>query len=152
MGAEGAGPFGRARQGRRHQAVFQRRGDLQRGRSHAGQEAGDIAQELYLGFVLDRKEERVMIVASAAGGMEIEDISEKKPDSIIRATVDPGVGMQQFQAREIAFGLGLESSLIGKATETILGCYQVFRDYDAAMLEINPLVVTRDGNLVALDA
>ncbi|PBC12140.1 malate--CoA ligase subunit beta [Mesorhizobium sp. WSM3859] len=116
------------------------------------EEAVDIAQELYLGFVLDRKEERVMIVASAAGGMEIEDISEKKPDSIIRATVDPGVGMQGFQAREIAFGLGLESNLIGKATETILGCYQVFRDYDASMLEINPLVVTRDGSLVALDA
>ncbi|TIO40869.1 MAG: succinate--CoA ligase subunit beta, partial [Mesorhizobium sp.] len=79
------------------------------------EEAVDIAQELYLGFVLDRKEERVMIVASAAGGMEIEDISEKKPDSIIRAAVDPGVGMQGFQAREIAFGLGLESNLIGKA-------------------------------------
>ncbi|MBZ9858261.1 malate--CoA ligase subunit beta [Mesorhizobium sp. CA12] len=116
------------------------------------EEAVDIAQELYLGFVLDRKEERVMIVASAAGGMEIEEISERKPDSIIRATVDPGVGMQGFQAREIAFGLGLESNLIGKATETILGCYQVFRDYDASMLEINPLVVTRDGSLVALDA
>ncbi len=116
------------------------------------EEAVDIAQELYVGFVLDRKEERVMIVASAAGGMEIEDIVEKAPNSILRTSVDPGVGMQRFQAREIAFGLGLDHNLIGKATETIFSCYQVFRDYDASMLEINPLVVTRDGNLIALDA
>ncbi len=116
------------------------------------EETVDIRQEIYLAFVLDRKAERVMIVASASGGMEIEEIAEKQPDSIIRATVDPGAGMQQYQAREIAFGLGLENNLIGKATETLLGCYRVFRDYDASMLEINPLVVTRDGNLMALDA
>ncbi|OHV72597.1 malate--CoA ligase subunit beta [Ensifer sp. LCM 4579] len=116
------------------------------------EETVDIRQELYLGIVLDRKSERVMIVASASGGMEIEEIAEKQPDSIIRAVVDPGVGMQDFQAREIAFGLGLENSLIGKAVDTLLGCYRVFRDFDASMLEINPLVVTRDGNLIALDA
>ncbi|MBP0580690.1 malate--CoA ligase subunit beta [Labrys sp. LIt4] len=116
------------------------------------EETVDIRQELYLGIVLDRKSERVMIVASASGGMEIEEIAEKQPDSIIRAIVDPGAGMQQFQAREIAFGLGLENNLIGKAVDTLLGCYRVFRDYDASMLEINPLVVTRDGNLIALDA
>ncbi|WP_454819236.1 malate--CoA ligase subunit beta [Labrys neptuniae] len=116
------------------------------------EETVDIRQELYLGIVLDRKSERVMIVASASGGMEIEEIAEKQPDSIIRAIVDPGAGMQQFQAREIAFGLGLENNLIGKAVDTLLGCYRVFRDYDASMLEINPLVVTRDGHLIALDA
>ncbi len=116
------------------------------------EETVDIRQELYLGIVLDRKSERVMIVASASGGMEIEEIAEKQPDSIIRAIVDPGAGMQEFQAREIAFGLGLENSLIGKAVDTLLGCYRVFRDFDAAMLEINPLVVTRDNNLIALDA
>lgn len=116
------------------------------------EETVDIRQELYLGIVLDRKSERVMIVASASGGMEIEEIAEKQPDSIIRAIVDPGAGMQQFQAREIAFGLGLENNLIGKAVDTLLGCYRVFRDYDASMLEINPLVVTRDGQLIALDA
>ncbi|WP_269932788.1 malate--CoA ligase subunit beta [Aminobacter sp. HY435] len=116
------------------------------------EETVDIRQELYLGIVLDRKSERVMIVASASGGMEIEEIAEKQPDSIIRAIVDPGAGMQQFQAREIAFGLGLENSLIGKAVDTLLGCYRVFRDFDASMLEINPLVVTKDGNLIALDA
>ncbi|MDK1374039.1 MULTISPECIES: malate--CoA ligase subunit beta [unclassified Sinorhizobium] len=116
------------------------------------EETVDIRQELYLGIVLDRKSERVMIVASASGGMEIEEIAEKQPDSIIRAIVDPGAGMQEFQAREIAFGLGLENALIGKAVDTLLGCYRVFRDFDASMLEINPLVVTRDGNLIALDA
>ncbi|PTM93563.1 malate--CoA ligase subunit beta [Mycoplana dimorpha] len=116
------------------------------------EETVDIRQELYLGIVLDRKSERVMIVASASGGMEIEEIAEKQPDSIIRAIVDPGAGMQEFQAREIAFGLGLENSLIGKAADTLIGCYRVFRDFDAAMLEINPLVVTRDNNLIALDA
>ena len=116
------------------------------------EETVDIRQEIYLGIVLDRKSERVMIVASASGGVEIEEIAEKQPDSIIRAIVDPGAGMQQFQAREIAFGLGLENSLIGKAVDALLGCYRVFRDFDASMLEINPLVVTRDGNLIALDA
>jgi malate-CoA ligase subunit beta len=116
------------------------------------EETVDIRQELYLGIVLDRKSERVMIVASASGGMEIEEIAEKQPDSIIRAIVDPGAGMQDFQAREIAFGLGLENTMIGKAVDTLLGCYRVFRDFDASMLEINPLVVTRDGNLIALDA
>ncbi|MBB6468219.1 malate--CoA ligase subunit beta [Aminobacter carboxidus] len=116
------------------------------------EETVDIRQELYLGIVLDRKSERVMIVASASGGMEIEEIAEKQPDSIIRAIVDPGAGMQQFQAREIAFGLGLDNSLIGKAVDTLLGCYRVFRDFDASMLEINPLVITKDSNLIALDA
>jgi malate-CoA ligase subunit beta len=114
--------------------------------------ATEFMREIYLGFVMDRKSERLMIVASAAGGMEIEDIAESEPDSIIRSTVDPAVGMQPFQAREIAFGLGLESDLIGKAVDTIMGCYRAFRDLDAAMLEINPLVVTRQGGLMALDA
>ncbi len=116
------------------------------------EEAVDIDREIYIAFVLDRKEERVMIVASGSGGMEIEEIAEREPDSIIRATVDPGVGMQKFQAREIAFGLGLDDAIIGKATQTLMGCYRAFRDNDAAMLEINPLVVTRDHRLVALDA
>ena len=116
------------------------------------EEAMDIQREIYLGFVLDRKEERVMIVASGSGGMEIEEIAEKEPDSIIRAVVDPGAGMMEFQAREIAFGLGLDNSMIGKAVQTIIGCYKAFQELDASMLEINPLVVTGDGRLVALDA
>ncbi|MFD1341151.1 malate--CoA ligase subunit beta [Litorisediminicola beolgyonensis] len=114
------------------------------------EETVDIEREIYLGFVLDRKFERIMIVASSQGGMEIEEIAEKEPDSLVRCVVDPGVGMLEFQAREIAFGLGLEGKLIGKAVQTILGCYRVFRDYDAGMLEINPLVVARD-DIFALD-
>ncbi|SNR67569.1 malate--CoA ligase subunit beta [Puniceibacterium sediminis] len=114
------------------------------------EETVPIERELYLGFVLDRKEERIMIVASSSGGMEIEQIAEQEPDSLVRASVDPGLGMQQFQAREIAFGLGLDGALIGKAVDTILGCYRVFRDFDASMLEINPLVVSK-GEVIALD-
>ena len=114
------------------------------------EETVDIEKELYLGFVLDRKEERIMIVASSSGGMEIEQIAEEAPDSLVRASVDPGLGMRDFQAREIAFGLGLDGPTIGKAVDTILGCYRVFRDSDASMLEINPLVVSK-GEVIALD-
>ncbi|AJE48674.1 malate--CoA ligase subunit beta [Celeribacter indicus] len=114
------------------------------------EETVPIGRELYLGFVLDRSAERIMIVASSSGGMEIEEIAERVPDSIVRAIVDPGLGMQDFQAREIAFGLGLDGALIGKAVETLIGCYRVFRDFDASMLEINPLVVSHD-ELIALD-
>ncbi|MEO1140095.1 MAG: malate--CoA ligase subunit beta [Pseudomonadota bacterium] len=116
------------------------------------EEATDIAQEIYLGFVMDRKLERVVVVASAQGGMEIEEISEDEPDSIIRSVVDPAVGMQSFQAREIAFSLGLEPSMIGQAVKTIMGCYQLMSEMDANMVEINPLVVTGPGEIVALDA
>ncbi len=116
------------------------------------EEATDIAQELYLGFVMDRTEERVVIVASAQGGMEIEDISADEPDSIIRSVVDPAVGMQAFQAREIAFQLGLDAALIPQAVKQITGAYHAMDQLDAAMLEINPLVVTKSGEIVALDA
>ncbi|WP_166418676.1 malate--CoA ligase subunit beta [Cochlodiniinecator piscidefendens] len=116
------------------------------------EEASDIAQEIYLGFVLDRTEERVVVVASAAGGMEIEQISEEHPDTLIRSVVDPAVGMEPFQAREIAFSLGLDAGMIPQAVKTIIGCYKAFRDLDATMVEINPLVVTGAGDIVALDA
>jgi malate-CoA ligase subunit beta len=116
------------------------------------EEATDIAKEIYLAFVMDRATERIMVVASAAGGMEIEEISAKQPDTIIRVTVDPAVGMQQFQAREVAYGLGVDPEVINKLVPTIMACYRAFRDLDATMVEINPLVVTKDKNLVALDA
>ncbi len=116
------------------------------------EEATDIAQEIYLGFVMDRTEERVVVVASAQGGMEIEDISADEPDSIIRSVVDPAVGMQAFQAREIAFQLGLDPTLIAQAVKTITGCYRVMSELDATMVEINPLVITTGGEIVALDA
>ncbi len=110
-----------------------------------------IEREIYLGFVLDRKSERVMIVASAQGGMEIEEISEKSPEAIIRSTVEPAVGLTAFQAREIAFALGLDAAQVTRAVTALLGCYRAFRDLDATMVEINPLVATADGQLLALD-
>ncbi len=116
------------------------------------EEATNIAQEIYLGFVLDRTEERVVVVASSAGGMEIEEISAHEPDTIIRSVVDPAVGMEAFQAREIAFQLGLDPVLIPQAVKTIIGCYKAFSALDATMVEINPLVVTGAGEIVALDA
>jgi len=116
-------------------------------------EAGcDIDREIYLGYVLDRAAERVSVVASAEGGMEIEDIAKKKPESIIRCAIEPAVGMQEFQARELAFALKLPSSMVSQAVTTFMGCYRAFRDLDATMVEINPLVVTKDHRLVALDA
>jgi malate-CoA ligase subunit beta len=114
--------------------------------------ASDIEREIYLGLVLDRAQERVVVVASAEGGMEIEEIARERPDSILRAAIEPAVGMQDFQARELAFGLGLPASLVSQAVTTFLGAYRAFRDLDATMVEINPLVVTRDGRLLALDA
>ncbi len=114
--------------------------------------ASDIERELYLGIVLDRAQERVVVVASAEGGMEIEDIVLTRPDSIVRCAIEPAVGMQEFQAREVAFALGLPPALISPAVTTLMGAYRAFRDLDAVMVEINPLVVTRDGRLIALDA
>ena len=114
--------------------------------------ASDIEKEYYVGFVLDRQMERIAVVASAEGGMEIEEISATRPQSLIRVEVEPAVGMQPFQAREIAFKLGIDKSLISQAVTTLLGCYRAFRDLDATMVEINPLVVTRDQHLLALDA
>ncbi len=116
------------------------------------EEALQIGREFYLGFVLDRRSERVMVVASAAGGMEIEEISAEEPDSILRVSVEPAVGMQEFQAREIAFGFGLNSSQITEASRIIMGCYRAFSELDATMVEINPLVETASGKLIALDA
>lgn len=116
-------------------------------------EAGcNIAREIYLAFVLDRAQERVTVVASAEGGMEIEELAVKKPESIIRVSVEPAVGMQAFQAREVAFALGLDKAQINQAVTTLLGCYRAMRDLDATMVEINPLVVTKEGHLLAVDA
>ena len=111
-----------------------------------------IDKEYYLGFVLDRKTERVMVVASAAGGMEIEEIAASKPDTIVRSVVEPAVGMQAFQAREIAFGLGIAPAQVQQVVETIIASYKAFGELDATMVEINPLAVTEDGQILALDA
>jgi malate-CoA ligase subunit beta len=111
-----------------------------------------IEREIYVGFVLDRKSERIMVVAAPHGGVEIEEIATSEPDTIIRAVVEPAVGMTPFQAREIAFALGLDPAQVNRCATALLGCYRAFRDLDATMVEINPLVLTRDGHLLALDA
>ncbi|MGR3491338.1 MAG: malate--CoA ligase subunit beta [Shimia sp.] len=111
-----------------------------------------IEREIYLGFVLDRTTQRVMIVASAEGGMEIEEISERKPDSIVRAVVEPAVGLREFQCRQIAFKLGIDASMVQQMVRTLEGCYRAFTELDATMVEINPLVITEDSRVIALDA
>lgn len=116
-------------------------------------EAGcNIDREIYLAFVLDRANESVTVVASAEGGMEIEELAVTKPEAIFKISVEAAVGMQPFEAREIAFALGLDKSQVNQAVTTILGCYRAMRDLDANMVEINPLVVTKEGNILAVDA
>jgi malate-CoA ligase subunit beta len=116
------------------------------------EEASQIERELYLGFVLDRKSERIMIVASGHGGMEIEDLAEEDPDSLIRMILDPAVGLAEYQARELAFRLGLKGAQVGQMVTVLKACYRAYRDLDAMMVEINPLVVCKDDSLIALDA
>ncbi len=116
------------------------------------EEATDISREIYLAFVLDRSAERIVCVASQAGGMDIEEIAATRPDAIIRVPIEPAVGMQDFQAREIAFALGMEASQLADAVKALKACYRAFRDLDATLVEVNPLVVTTSGHLLALDA
>ena len=115
------------------------------------EEATQIEKELYLGLVFDRGSECIMVVASTEGGMSVEEISRKKPESIIRSKIEVAVGMQQFQAREIAFKLGIESKLVSRTAEAIIGCYRIFSELDATMVEINPLVISKDDHVLALD-
>ncbi len=115
------------------------------------EEATDIKHELYLGLVFDRSSESIMVVASTEGGMSVEEISKEKPETIIRSKIEVAVGIQQFQAREIAFGLGIESKLISRAANTIIGCYKAFSELDATMVEVNPLVVSQQDEVLALD-
>jgi len=114
--------------------------------------ADPYERELYLGYVLDRKVERVRVIASRHGGMEIEEIAKTDPQAILQVIVEPAVGMQPFQARELAFQLGLNIKQVARAVATIMSAYRAFRDCDATMLEINPLVLTKDDRIVALDA
>lgn len=116
------------------------------------EDASDIARELYLGFVLDRKSERIMIVASQEGGMEIEDLAEEKPDALVRMVIDPAVGLVDYQARELAFKLGLTGGQIAQMVKVLQACHRAYSEMDATMVEINPLVVTTAGELLALDA
>lgn len=116
-------------------------------------EAGtEIARELYLSFLIDRSHERVIMVGSAQGGMEIERLAATDPNAIVKIHIEPAVGLQDFQARTMAFALGLGEDLLNHAVKTIKGCYRALRDLDANILEINPLVVTKNNELMALDA
>ncbi|MED6327773.1 MAG: malate--CoA ligase subunit beta, partial [Actinomycetota bacterium] len=108
--------------------------------------------EIYLSMVLDRQSERIMLVMSGSGGLEIEEVAETDPDAIVRISIEPAVGLQAFQARAMAFACGLDAGLVSQAEQLLLGAYRAFRNLDATMLEINPLVVTEEGRLLALDA
>ena len=115
------------------------------------EEATEIEREIYLGLVFDRSSESIMVVASTEGGMSVEEISKEKPETIIRSKIEVAVGMQSFQARELAFGLGIETDLIRRASETIIGCYKAFSELDATMVEVNPLVISKQKQILALD-
>ena len=112
----------------------------------------DIARELYLSLLLDRATSRITIMASTEGGMDIEEVAAHHPEKIIRVAIDPATGIQPFHAREVAFGLGLEGEANKNAIKFVLALYRAFMDLDASIVEINPLVVTKAGELVALDA
>jgi len=114
--------------------------------------ATDIQRELYFSLVLDRNAECIVAIASAFGGMDIEAVSENNPESLIKIDVEPAVGMQAFQARQLAFQLGLKGQQINQSVKIFLSAYRAFRDLDAIMLEINPLTVTASDGIVALDA
>lgn len=116
------------------------------------EEGCDIKQEYYVGLVLDRAISRVVLMASSEGGTEIEEVAEKTPEKIFKEEIDPLVGLTPFQARRIAFKLGIPNELVNKAVKFMIGLYEVFVEKDCSIAEINPLVVTGDGNVMALDA
>jgi succinyl-CoA synthetase beta subunit len=116
------------------------------------EEGLEIKRELYLSLLVDRGSGKVILMGSAAGGMEIEEVAKDHPDSILQETINPVVGLQPYQARKIAFGLGLPGEVATHAVPFLQALYRAFMDTDASMLEINPVVVTGDGRLVALDA
>jgi succinyl-CoA synthetase beta subunit len=111
-----------------------------------------IARELYLGLVIDRSTQRPVLMVSPDGGVEIEKVAEETPDRIFKALIDPGIGLQPFQARQLAFALGLSGDQVGKAVKLMMAVYQTFVSSDASLVEINPLIVTQSGDLLALDA
>jgi succinyl-CoA synthetase beta subunit len=112
----------------------------------------DIARELYLSILVDRVTSRITVMASTKGGMDIEEVAEKTPEKIIKVAIDPIFGMEGFYARQIAFGLGLEGKQVSSAVKLLTALYKAFTELDASLLEINPLVVTGRGDVIALDA
>jgi succinyl-CoA synthetase beta subunit len=112
----------------------------------------DIKRELYVGMLIDRATSRVTIMASTEGGMDIEEVAAHTPEKIQMVAIDPATGMQQFHARKVAFGLGLEGKQVGAAVKFLTAMYKAFIELDASIVEINPLVVTGAGDIIALDA
>ena len=115
------------------------------------EETAPIDRELYLGIVLDRAKAQLVFMASQAGGMEIEEVAAKDPDAIYKEYIDPAVGFQPYQARNLAFKLGLKPTQINEAVKFMTGLYKVYVETDASLLEINPFITTKDDRLLALD-
>lgn len=116
------------------------------------EEGSDIQKEYYLSLVLDRATSRVTMMGSEEGGMDIEEVAESNPEKIFKEVVDPVVGLTGYQARRMAFNMNIPANLVGKAVKLMLGLYQAFIDKDASIVEINPLVITGQGDVLALDA
>ena len=112
----------------------------------------EIARELYLGMVLDRAKGWLTLMASSEGGVEIEEVAARSPEKILRESIDPIVGLQAFQARKVAFALGIPKESLNKAVSFMMGLYRAFVDSDCSLAEINPLVLTKSGDIIALDA
>ena len=112
----------------------------------------EIQRELYLAMVLDRAQSRVTVICSSEGGVEIEEVAAKAPEKILKETVDPVIGLAAFQCRRLAFALNIPSELIGKTVAVMQGLYRAFVETDASLAEINPLIITKDGQIMALDA
>lgn len=116
------------------------------------EEGCEIKKEYYLGFVLDRTVSRVAMIASEEGGMEIEEVAAKSPEKILKEVIDPLIGLGEYQARRMAFRLHIPSPLVGQAAKLMMGLYRVFVEKDCSIVEINPLVITGDERVLALDA
>ena len=116
------------------------------------EEGCDIARELYMGMLMDRETSQLLIIASTEGGMDIEDVAEKTPEKILKISIDPVTGIRPYHARQLAFGLGLEGGQIKSSIKLVMSLYKAFNELDCSMVEINPLVVTGAGDVMALDA
>src|SRR6185503_15072486 len=116
------------------------------------EESLKIKQEFYLGIVLDRALSRLVFMASSAGGMDIEEVAANEPEKILKEAIDPAVGLQPFQARKLAFGIGLPKEVVNKAVKFMTSLYRAYVEMDASLAEINPFLLTEDGELYALDA
>ncbi len=112
----------------------------------------DIEKELYVSLLVDRASERIVVMASAMGGMDIEEVAANQPEALIKVVVDPAVGLMPYQCRQISFGIGLPGEMAGQMTRLLMSLYKMFIEKDASMVEINPLVITKAGELLALDA